>query len=76
MEQLKNRCVSMAMKTPSISNPDTASDQRCFELWPPDLYSFPRATGPLISFRLALRERFVAVGRSGCGSSPQREDLG
>lgn len=38
-----------------------AGDLRCRELWPPDLYQFPRATGPLISFRLALRERFAAA---------------
>jgi hypothetical protein len=38
-----------------------AGDLRCRELWPPELYQFPRATGPVISFRLALRERFAAA---------------
>ena len=37
------------------------ADARCFQVWPTAQYPFPQATGPVISFRLGLQERFVAA---------------
>jgi len=43
----------------SPDNP--GADARCFQVWPTAQYPFPQATGPVISFRLGLQERFVAA---------------
>jgi hypothetical protein len=39
---------------------DQPNDDRCVALWPPDIYHFPRATGPVIQFTLGVRRRDLA----------------